>query len=38
MSPRLKHFGWGRVGEGLTAGEVAFVLARSQARFGVTLG
>jgi hypothetical protein len=37
MSPRLKHFGWGREGEGLTAGEEAFVFARAQARFGVTL-
>ena len=32
--PRLKHFGWGREGEGLTADETAFVLGRIQARFG----
>ncbi len=25
--PRLKHFGWGREGEGLTPDEEAFVLA-----------
>jgi hypothetical protein len=25
---RLKHFGWGREGEGLTAEEEAFVVAR----------
>ena len=37
MSARLKHFGWGREGEGLSADEEAFVLARAQARFGVTL-
>src|SRR6185295_13862899 len=34
---RLKHFGWGREGEGLTAEEEAFVLARAQARFGMAL-
>src|SRR5205085_4274336 len=34
---RLKHFGWGREGEGLSAEEEAFVLARAQARFGTTL-
>src|SRR5256885_251843 len=34
---RLKHFGWGREGEGLTADEDAFVLARAQARFGTAL-
>jgi alkyldihydroxyacetonephosphate synthase len=34
---RLKHFGWGREGEGLSAAEEAFVLSRAQARFGVTL-
>ena len=34
---RLKHFGWGREGEGLTAEEEAFVMARAQARFGTTL-
>ena len=32
--PRLKHFGWGREGEGLTADEEAFVLGRIEARFG----
>ena len=37
MSARLKHFGWGREGEGLSADEEAFVLARAQARFGTTL-
>ena len=26
--PRLKYFGWGREGEGMTAEEEAFVLAR----------
>src|SRR5438067_9398486 len=36
-APRLKHFGWGREGEGLTAAEEAFVLARAEARFGTTL-
>ena len=34
---RLKHFGWGREGEGLTADEEAFVFARAEARFGTTL-
>jgi alkyldihydroxyacetonephosphate synthase len=33
--PRLKYFGWGREGEGLTSEEAAFVLARDQERFGV---
>ena len=37
MSARLKHFGWGREGEGLTAEEEAFVMARAEARFGTTL-
>ena len=37
MSARLKHFGWGREGEDLSADEEAFVLARAQARFGATL-
>src|SRR5689334_16174573 len=37
MQARLKHFGWGREGEGLTADEEAFVLARAQARFGTAL-
>ena len=31
---QLKHFGWGREGEGLTAEEEAFVMARAEARFG----
>ena len=34
---RLKHFGWGREGEGLTAEEEAFVLARAEKRFGTAL-
>src|SRR5262245_44424663 len=34
---RLKHFGWGREGEGLSADEEAFVLARAEARFGTAL-
>ena len=34
---RLKHFGWGREGEGLTPEEEAFVLARAEARFGTAL-
>ena len=34
---RLKHFGWGREGEGLTAEEEAFVLARAETRFGTKL-
>jgi alkyldihydroxyacetonephosphate synthase len=33
----LKHFGWGREGEGLTADEEAFVFARPGNRFGTTL-
>jgi alkyldihydroxyacetonephosphate synthase len=36
-TPRLKHFGWGREGEGLTAEEEAFVFARAEARFGAAL-
>ena len=36
-TPRLKHFGWGREGEGLTAEEEAFVLSRAEARFGTAL-
>src|SRR6185503_12562662 len=36
-APRLKHFGWGREGEGLSAEEEAFVLARAEARFGTKL-
>src|ERR1700745_1072492 len=34
---RLKHFGWGREGEGLSAEEEAFVMARAEARFGMAL-
>ena len=34
---RLKHFGWGREGEGLSVEEEAFVLARAEARFGTKL-
>ena len=34
---RLKHFGWGREGEGLTAEEEAFVMARAEGRFGTAL-
>ena len=34
---RLKHFGWGREGEGLTLEEEAFVIARVEARFGTAL-
>src|SRR3954463_9544199 len=36
-APRLKHFGWGREGEGLDAEEEAFVLSRAEARFGASL-
>ena len=32
---RLKHFGWGREGEGLTAEEEAFVMARAHS---ITIG
>jgi alkyldihydroxyacetonephosphate synthase len=32
---RLKHFGWGREGEGMTAAEEELVLARYRSRFGV---
>ena len=32
---RLKHYGWGREGEGLSAEEEAFVLDRHRHRFGV---
>jgi alkyldihydroxyacetonephosphate synthase len=31
---RLKHFGWGRQGEGLTPDEEAFVLGRIDQWFG----
>jgi len=34
MQPRLKHFGWGREGEGLTSAEEAFVLRSIEQRFG----
>ena len=34
---QLKHFGWGREGEGLTSEEEAFVLTRAEARFGTAL-
>ena len=34
MQPRLKHFGWGREGEGLTSVEEAFVFERIEQRFG----
>jgi alkyldihydroxyacetonephosphate synthase len=34
---RLKHFGWGREGEGLTPDEEAFLMARAEARFGTAL-
>ncbi len=30
---RLKHYGWGREGEGMTAQEQAFVLGRYRAKF-----
>jgi hypothetical protein len=32
MQQRLKHFGWGREGEGLTPAEEAFVLGRVEQR------
>jgi hypothetical protein len=35
MQPRLKHFGWGREGEGLTSAEEAFVRGRIEPRFGL---
>ena len=34
MQPRLKHFGWGREGEGLTSAEEAFVFERIEQQFG----
>src|SRR5919201_5562794 len=40
MSPsagRLKHFGWGREGESLSADEEAFLLARVEALLGTAL-
>ena len=30
---RLKHYGWGREGEGMTEAEQAFVLGRYRAKF-----
>ena len=33
--PRMKHFGWGREGEAMTAEEEGFVLDRYRQRFGV---
>ena len=35
MAARLKHFGWGREGEGLDADEQAFLLSRVRERFGI---
>jgi alkyldihydroxyacetonephosphate synthase len=34
---RMKHFGWGREGEGLTPDEEAFVIGRAARRFGTAL-
>jgi alkyldihydroxyacetonephosphate synthase len=34
VQPRLKHFGWGREGEGLTTAEEAFVFERIEQQFG----
>jgi alkyldihydroxyacetonephosphate synthase len=34
MQARLKHFGWGREGEGLTPPEEAFVVGRIERLFG----
>src|SRR5262249_44536750 len=34
---RMKHFGWGREGEGLAAQEEAFVMECAEARFGTAL-
>ena len=34
MQPRLKHFGWGREGEGLTSAEETFVFQRIEQRLG----
>ena len=36
MTARLKFFGWGREGEGLTPAESEFILARARQRFGVS--
>src|SRR5689334_97719 len=35
MAARLKHYGWGREGEGLTAEEERFILERYRKRFAV---
>src|ERR1700741_3766372 len=35
--PRMKYFGWGREGQGLSAEEEAFVLARAETRFDTKL-
>ena len=35
MAARLKHYGWGREGEGLSADELNFILERYRHRFGV---
>ena len=32
--PRLKYFGWGREGEGMSAAEQTFVLGRYHEKFG----
>ena len=34
IQPRLKHFGWGREGEGLTSAEETFVFERIEQQFG----
>ena len=34
---RMKHFGWGREGEGLTRDEEDFVITRAERRFGTAL-
>lgn len=34
MGARLKHYGWGREGEGMNEAEQAFVLGRYKAKFG----
>jgi alkyldihydroxyacetonephosphate synthase len=36
QAARLKHYGWGREGEGMTPEERAFVLGRYQEKFGRT--
>ena len=35
MAARLKHFGWGREGEGFDADEQEFLLSRVRERFGI---